>query len=56
MILALSYSLNGVFEGLPPFGPGTKNFLLWLLFGLACSQMLYLDKDENRTTYTNYIE
>lgn len=56
MILALSYSLNGVFEGLPPFGPGTKNFLLWLLFGLACSQMLYLDKDENRTTYPNYIE
>lgn len=48
MILALSYSLNGVFEGLPPFGPGTKNFLLWLLFGIACSQMLYLDTNDNK--------
>lgn len=47
MILALSYSLNGIFEGLPPFGPGTKNFLLWLLFGIACSQMLYLDSNEH---------
>ncbi|MCR5610591.1 MAG: O-antigen ligase family protein [Clostridiales bacterium] len=35
MLIAVSYSLNGLFEGLPPFGPGTKNFLLWLLFGLA---------------------
>lgn len=48
MILALSYSLNGVFEGLPPFGPGTKNFLLWLLFGIACGQMLYLDTNDNK--------
>ena len=47
MILALSYSLNGIFEGLPPFGPGTKNFLLWLLFGIACSQTLYLDTNEH---------
>ena len=47
MILALSYSLNGIFEGLPPFGPGTKNFLLWLLFGIACSQILYLDSNEH---------
>lgn len=42
MILALSYSLNGIFEGLPPFGPGTKNFLLWLLFGIATTQILYI--------------
>lgn len=35
VIISISYSLNGVFEGLPPFGPGTKNFLLWLLFGFA---------------------
>lgn len=35
VIISISYSLNGIFEGLPPFGPGTKNFLLWLLFGFA---------------------
>ncbi len=46
MLLALSYSLNGIFEGLPPFGPGTKNFLLWLLFGIACSQNLHLAQEE----------
>ena len=44
MILVLSYSLNGLFEGLPPFGPGTKNFLLWLVFGIASSQLFYIDK------------
>lgn len=38
-IVALSYSLNGVFEGLPPFGPGTKNLLLWLLFGIAMTHV-----------------
>ena len=41
VIISISYSLNGVFEGLPPFGPGTKNFLLWLLFGLAITQVDY---------------
>lgn len=39
MTIAISYSLNGVLEGLPPFGPGTKNFLLWLLFGAATSHI-----------------
>ena len=41
VIISISYSLNGVFEGLPPYGPGTKNFLLWLLFGLAITQVDY---------------
>ena len=41
VIISISYSLNGLFEGLPPFGPGTKNFLLWLLFGLAITQVDY---------------
>ena len=35
VLIAVSYSLNGVFEGLPPFGPGTKNYLLWLLLGFG---------------------
>lgn len=46
MILALSYSINGLFEGLPPFGPGTKNFLLWLLFGIATT---HISKLSNHT-------
>lgn len=46
-VIAISYSLNGVFEGLPPYGPGTKNFLLWLLFGMATTQLLK-KIDQNR--------
>ena len=34
-ILAISYSMNGIFEGLPPVGPGIKNFALWLLLGFG---------------------
>ena len=41
VIISISYSLNGLFEGLPPYGPGTKNFLLWLLFGFAIAQADY---------------
>lgn len=51
MILAISYSLNGVFEGLPPFGPGTKNFLLWLLFGMASTHVLYAKKEDEAYNY-----
>ncbi len=48
MILAISYSLNGIFEGLSPFGPGTKNFFLWLLFGIATTHILYNSRDNER--------
>lgn len=36
-ILAVSYSMNGLFEGLAPLGPGTKNFFLWFLLGVSMS-------------------
>ena len=44
-ILAISYSMNGVFEGLPPVGPGIKNFALWLLLGFGLAH--YSRKDLN---------
>ena len=34
-IIAISYSMNGAFEGLPPVGPGIKNFALWMLLGFG---------------------
>lgn len=40
LVIAISYSLNGVLEGLPPYGPGTKNYLLWLLFGMGTTHVL----------------
>lgn len=33
-MIAVGYSINSVFEGLAPFGPGVKCYYLWLLFGL----------------------
>jgi len=34
IIIAILYFLNGVFEQLSPFGPGTKCYMLWLMFGI----------------------
>lgn len=34
LIISISYSFNGLFEAQAPFGPGTKNYILWLMFGL----------------------
>lgn len=33
-LIAIGYSVNGLFEGLAPFGPGVKCYYMWLLFGL----------------------
>lgn len=36
-MIALVCLINGLFEGLAPFGPGNKFFILWILFGLMCN-------------------
>ena len=36
IIIAILYFINGVFEQLSPFGPGTKCYMLWLMFGILC--------------------
>ena len=33
LVIAAGYSVNGLFEGITPFGPGVKCYYLWLLFG-----------------------
>lgn len=37
MVLAAAFSLNSLFEGLPPFGPGIKCYIVWFLFGVLCN-------------------
>lgn len=32
--LSFIYLFNGLFEALAPFGPGVKNYMLWLMFGI----------------------
>ena len=32
--VAVGYIVNGLFEGLTPFGPGIKCYFLWLLYGV----------------------
>lgn len=37
VVLAGAYSLNSLFEGLAPFGPGIKCYILWFFFGVLCN-------------------
>ena len=37
-LIAIGYSVNGLFEGLTPFGPGVKCYYMWLLFGIMLSR------------------
>ena len=37
-LISLGYSVNGLFEGLTPFGPGVKCYFMWLLYGLLLNQ------------------
>lgn len=37
-ILLWSYMLNSLFEAYPPFGPGVKCFILWMIIGFAFSK------------------
>ena len=37
--VALSYTINGVFEQLAPFGPGVKCYFLWFLYGMITSNV-----------------
>lgn len=37
-LLALGYTVDGLFEGLTPFGPGVKCYILWLLYGILISK------------------
>lgn len=37
VVLAGAYTLNSLFEGLPPFGPGIKCYILWYFFGVLCN-------------------
>ncbi len=36
--------MNAMFEAYPPFGPGVKCFLMWLLFGFCLSDNKYIRK------------
>ncbi len=39
-LIAIGYTLNGLFEGLAPFGPGVKCYFMWLLFGILLGRRL----------------
>ena len=36
-LLSVGFCIDGLFEGLTPFGPGIKCYFLWLLFGIVFS-------------------
>lgn len=46
-LIAIGYSVNGLFEGLAPFGPGVKCYYMWLLFGFLMGQKTNLSKDDH---------
>lgn len=45
-LIAIGYSVNGLFEGLTPFGPGVKCYYMWLLFGLLIGRRFIPTTDE----------
>lgn len=38
MVIAVGYLVDGIFEGLTPFGAGIKCYFMWFLFGLLISR------------------
>jgi len=38
-VLFVAFMLNAIFEAQPPFGPGIKCFLLWVMFGFSCARL-----------------
>lgn len=47
VIIASTYIFNGFFEELTPFGPGVKNFMLWLIFGILLGWKKNLERQKN---------
>ena len=46
--LSMGYLINSLFEGLAPFGPGIKCYILWLLYGILNSPYnLAIFEDDN---------
>ena len=44
-LIAIGYSVNGLFEGLTPFGPGVKCYYMWLLFGILIGRTSELSNE-----------
>ncbi len=38
MVISIGYLVDGIFEGLTPFGAGIKCYFMWFLFGLLISR------------------
>lgn len=52
--IAFTYFVNAFFEGLAPFGPGTKCFFLWFIIGSICNKNSGLiDHQSVRKGYLN---
>lgn len=45
LIITVGYLVNGIFEGLTPFGAGIKCFFMWFLFGILISRRHYVEED-----------
>ena len=37
-VLYMSFLINALFEAYPPFGPGVKCFILWMVYGFALAE------------------
>jgi hypothetical protein len=47
IMIAVTYFINGFFEAQAPFGPGSKNYMLWLIFGLLYGLKRKVTDNEN---------
>lgn len=49
LLLLLTFYFNGLFEEQAPFGPGSKNFMLWLIFGYLLQKHMRGNKNAKST-------
>ena len=54
IIIAILYFINGIFEQLSPFGPGTKCYMLWLMFGILSGNKRKNAINHNSMKYKGY--
>lgn len=44
IVVAITYTINGIFEQLAPFGPGVKCYFLWFLYGIIATKIYSRDR------------
>lgn len=53
LLLIITFYFNGIFEQQAPLGPGSKNFMLWVIFGFLLQKQINQSKRDSVENSTN---